>query len=69
MRRSTPASRPLCCSARLSAGASKQAAREGDADSIHDVRVAMRRLSRCLRVFAPFYPQGSVEKIRRRFPH
>ena len=44
----------------------EQAAREADADSIHDVRVAMRRLSRCLRVFAPFYPPGSWKKIRRR---
>jgi len=42
------------------------AAREADAQSIHDVRVAMRRLSRCLRVFAPFYPDGSWKKIRRR---
>lgn len=43
-----------------------RAGREADADSIHDVRVAMRRLSRCLRVFAPFYPEGSWKKIRRR---
>jgi len=43
-----------------------RAAREGDIQSIHDVRVALRRLSRCLRVFAPFYPDGSWKKIRRR---
>jgi len=43
-----------------------QKAGEGDADSIHDVRVAMRRLSGCLRVFAPFYPDGAAKKIRRR---
>ncbi len=43
-----------------------RAARAGDAQSIHDVRVVMRRLSRCLRVFAPFYPDGSWKKIRRR---
>lgn len=43
-----------------------RAARDGNADAIHDVRVAMRRLSRCLRVFAPFYPDGSWKKIRRR---
>jgi CHAD domain-containing protein len=42
------------------------AAREADAQSIHDLRVVMRRLSRCLRVFAPFYPPGSWKKIRRR---
>jgi CHAD domain-containing protein len=43
-----------------------RAARDVDAQSIHDVRVAMRRLSRCLRTFAPFYPDGSWKKIRRR---
>jgi len=43
-----------------------RAARDGSADSIHDIRVAMRRLSRCLRVFAPFYPDRSWKKIRRR---
>jgi CHAD domain-containing protein len=43
-----------------------RAAREGDEQSIHDVRVALRRLSRCLRVFAPLYPDGSWKKIRRR---
>ena len=51
--------------ARLSM-AVNQAARAGDADSIHDIRVAMRRLSRCLRLFAPFYPPGSWKRIRRR---
>ena len=39
--------------------------RLGDADSIHDFRVAIRRLSRCLRVFSQFYPAGSWKKIRR----
>lgn len=43
-----------------------RAAKEVDEESIHDVRVAMRRLSRCLQVFAPFYPPGSTKKIRRR---
>ena len=43
-----------------------QAAREADEESIHDVRVAMRRLSRCLRVLAPFYPDGYWKKIRHR---
>lgn len=50
---------------RLSA-AINRAARKGDEQAIHDVRVAMRRLSRCLKVFAPFYPDGSWKKIRRR---
>jgi len=43
-----------------------RAARNGDADSIHDLRIAIRRLSRCLRVFAPFFPGDSCKKIRRR---
>jgi CHAD domain-containing protein len=43
-----------------------RAAREGDEQAIHDIRVAMRRLSRCLKVFAPFYPDGSWKRIRRR---
>ena len=41
-----------------------RAARAGDADSIHDLRVAIRRLSRCLRVFSQFYPDRSWKKIR-----
>ena len=43
-----------------------RAARDGDEQAIHDIRVAMRRLSRCLKVFAAFYPDGSWRKIRRR---
>ena len=42
-----------------------RAARFADADSIHDLRVAIRRLSRCLRVFSEFYPDGSWKKIRK----
>ena len=41
-------------------------ARSGDADAIHDLRVAIRRLSRCLRVFAQFYPGRSWKQMRRR---
>jgi CHAD domain-containing protein len=41
-------------------------ARAGDADAIHDLRVAVRRLSRCLRVFAQFYPGHSWKPVRRR---
>ncbi len=40
--------------------------RTADADAIHDLRVAIRRLSRCLRVFAQFYPAGSRKQVRRR---
>ena len=36
------------------------------AEDIHDLRVAVRRLSRCLRVFAPFYPARSWKPMRRR---
>jgi CHAD domain-containing protein len=42
-----------------------RAARNSDTESIHDLRVAIRRLSRCLRVFAPFYPGDSWKKVRR----
>jgi CHAD domain-containing protein len=42
------------------------AAESAGADSIHDLRVAIRRLSRCLRVFAQFYPAGSRRKLRQR---
>jgi len=41
-------------------------ARTGDAGAIHDLRVAVRRLSRCLRVFAQFYPGRSWKQMRRR---
>lgn len=37
-----------------------------EAGPIHDLRVAIRRLSRCLRVFAQFYPAGSRRKLRGR---
>ena len=43
-----------------------RAARTADADAIHDLRVAIRRLSRCLRVFAQFYPGHSWKPVRRR---
>src|ERR1035438_5259860 len=39
--------------------------RHTDPDSVHDLRVAIRRLSRCLRTFAPLYPDGYWKKIRR----
>ena len=43
-----------------------RAARKGDADAVHDLRVAIRRLSRCLRAFARLYPAHSWKKMRRR---
>ena len=36
----------------------------GDADAVHDARVAIRRLDRCLRVFSNFYRGGSWKKVR-----
>jgi CHAD domain-containing protein len=42
-----------------------RAAKSCDADAVHDLRVSIRRLSRCLRVFSQFYPEGSWKKIRR----
>jgi CHAD domain-containing protein len=39
--------------------------RFGNPDSIHDLRVSIRRLSRCLRVFAQFYPDPSWRGIRK----
>ncbi len=41
-------------------------ARTGDAEAIHDLRVSIRRLSRCLRVFAQYYPPRSWKPVRRR---
>jgi CHAD domain-containing protein len=41
-----------------------RAAGDHSPDAIHDVRVAIRRLSRCLRVFAQFYPGQSWKKAR-----
>ena len=42
-----------------------RAAKNGNDMAIHDLRVAIRRFSRCLRVFAQFYPGKSWKKIRR----
>jgi CHAD domain-containing protein len=38
--------------------------RLGDPDSVHDLRVAIRRFTQCLRTFAPFFPHGEAKKIR-----
>lgn len=43
-----------------------RAARSADADTVHDLRVSIRRLSRCLRVFGEFYPGNGWKKMRRR---
>jgi CHAD domain-containing protein len=46
-----------------------RAAETGDPGSIHDLRVAIRRLSRGLRVFAPFYPGGAWKSMRAQLRH
>jgi CHAD domain-containing protein len=43
-----------------------RAARGGDPDTVHDLRVAIRRLRRCLQAFGQFYPGASWKKMRRR---
>ncbi|HTS26134.1 MAG TPA: CHAD domain-containing protein [Bryobacteraceae bacterium] len=43
----------------------KRSAKSDDADAVHDLRVAIRRLSRCLSVFSEFYPKRPWKKIRR----
>jgi CHAD domain-containing protein len=43
-----------------------RAAKSCDEQAVHDLRVAIRRLSRCLQVFSQFYPGRSAKKIRRR---
>ncbi len=40
-------------------------ARVADPDAIHDLRVSIRRLSECLRLFGEFFPRGKARKIRR----
>jgi CHAD domain-containing protein len=42
----------------------RRAANAADPDAIHDLRVAIRRLSRCLRAFSQFYPGRSWKKAR-----
>jgi len=42
-----------------------RAAKLHDADSIHDLRVAIRRFDQCLRTFAAFFRSGHKKKIRR----
>jgi CHAD domain-containing protein len=46
-----------------------RASATGDPGAIHDLRVAIRRLSRGLRVFAPFYPDKFWKRIREQLRH
>lgn len=43
-----------------------RAAHLRDPDSIHNLRVAIRRFQQCLVVFHQFFPQGQTKKIRAR---
>lgn len=36
-----------------------------DADTVHDLRVSIRRLRECLRTFAAMYPAAPCKKIRK----
>jgi CHAD domain-containing protein len=40
-------------------------AKPGHPDAIHDLRVSIRRLSHCLRLFERFFPRGGAKEIRR----
>ena len=42
----------------------ERAAADGSADAIHDLRVSIRRLSQCLRIFSRFFPIRPARKIR-----
>jgi CHAD domain-containing protein len=44
----------------------ERAAQSADEEAVHDLRVVIRRLSRCLRVFAQFFPGNSARKLRGR---
>ena len=41
-------------------------AKHCDADAVHDLRVATRRLSQCLRAFSILFPRRASRKIARR---
>ena len=43
-----------------------RAAQLRDPESIHDLRVSIRRFQQCLAVFSQFFPRGQAKKIRRR---
>jgi CHAD domain-containing protein len=43
----------------------RQAAEHDDEETIHDLRVSIRRLRECLRTFKPLYPEAPRKDIRR----
>jgi CHAD domain-containing protein len=40
--------------------------RRSDPDSVHDLRVSIRRLAQCLRIFGQFFPRESRKKFQKR---
>lgn len=42
-----------------------RASKSGGEGAVHDLRVAIRRLAQCLRVFDQFFPRGKTRKLRR----
>ena len=44
----------------------RRAAKSPDADSIHDLRVSIRRFTQCLKTFSQFFPSKEAKKVRRR---
>jgi CHAD domain-containing protein len=44
----------------------RHAAKHADKDAIHDLRVAIRRLSQCLLEFHHFFPRHATKKILKR---
>jgi CHAD domain-containing protein len=51
---------------RLAFQVNRSALNGSDPETIHDLRVAIRRLSRCLQVFSKFYEGRSWKKERKR---
>jgi CHAD domain-containing protein len=43
-----------------------RASKAGGADSVHDLRVSIRRLAQCLLVFGQYFPRGKTKKIHAR---
>lgn len=43
-----------------------QTVRLGDPDSVHDLRVSIRRFAQCLRIFDALFPRGEAKKIRQK---
>lgn len=51
---------------RRMASQAHEAAVLGTPEAVHDLRVAIRRLNQCLRLFHDFFPRDEAKNIRRR---